>query len=75
MNRRQRTTVTLSVAALLALSSLAACGSSPSNSAGSPPSSVGGNLREHQAHRGVDEGSIVRSVAVKPSEHLAHQGR
>ena len=75
MNRRQSTTLTLSVAALLGLSSLAACGSSPSASAGSPSSSAGGNIREHQAHRGVDEGSLVPSALVKPSEHLAHQGR
>ena len=75
MNRRQSTTVALSVAAIMGLSSLAACGSSSSATAGSPPASVGGNDREHEAHRGVDEGSIVQPGSVKPSEHLAHQGR
>ena len=75
MNRRQSTTVAISVAALLGLSSLAACGPSSSASAGSPSSSVGGKVHEHEAHRGVDEGSIMEPALVKPSEHLAHQGR
>ena len=74
MNRRQSTTVAISVAALLGLSSLAACGPSSSASAAARPL-VGGNVHEHEAHRGVDEGSIVEPALVKPSEHLAHQGR
>ena len=75
MNRRQRTPVTLSVAALLSLSSLSACGFSPSASADSPPPSLGGNVREHHAHRGVAEGSSTSPEQVKSWEHLAHQDR
>ena len=73
MNCRQ-TAAAVAVAAVLGLSSLTACGSSPSANADIGPGSTGGNIREHEAHRGVDEGTAVSPAPANPREHLAHQG-
>lgn len=73
MNRRQTATA-VAITAVLGLSSLTACGSSPSANAELVPGSVGGNIHEHEAHRGVDEGPAVSSSPVNPREHLAHLG-
>lgn len=71
MNRRSA--VTVSFAALLALSSLTACGSTPSAGAETRPATSKGNVNEHQAHRGVVEGPAGTSTG-NIREHLAHQG-
>ena len=74
MNRRQ-TAAAVSVAAVLGLSSLTACGSSPSASADLIAGATGGNVREHEAHRSVAELPASAPAPVNPREHLAHLGR
>jgi hypothetical protein len=73
MNRRQ-TAAAAAITAVLGLSSLTACGSSPSANAETVPGSTSGNIHEHEAHQWVDEGTAVSHTPVNPREHLAHLG-
>ncbi len=72
MNRRSA--VTVAFASVLALSPLAACGSTPSAGAETRPGvSRGGNVHEHQAHRDVAEWGTDSATTGNRREHLAHQ--
>ena len=73
MNRRAE--IVTSLAALLAASSLTACGASSSADAEvRQPATTSGNIHEHEAHRSVEEGTAgSTSSGSNIREHLAHQ--